>query len=318
MGISFFNFSVFKSIFNISLSKTEKETTKNTVDIIREGVCDFQILFPQFACFTGEKIIKLKKELDKQDKNMEIIQKTCSELTNFLDGELENICIEFFNTHLRNYFKDRSIFKTRICLKAPEDGNIIDLVRARRLYKTKYRIGTNTGFSDVYNTGEYYLCNNIPCEVKAERYNNPRLDLTKALLYNISSKEKKMLKKSKLPDEKWSDCWLDNIKDEVKTRPRPQDCYKSTLIIPMTLVNSSIRPEFKEMFKVTDDAEKSIYGFLCFDNHEEDYFNEADDVNIGFIFADMISLYLMANQVITEYSPVYKMAQEAIMNNKNA
>jgi hypothetical protein len=55
-----------------------------------------------------------------------------------------------------------------------------------------------------------------------------------------------------------------------------------------------------------------ILGFLCLDHHYSDFFNESDDISIGYILADILSLYLIQQLVCTEYSGTYERARAII------
>jgi hypothetical protein len=170
-------------------------------------------------------------------------------------------------------------------------------------------IESNTGFEQVYKSGKYYLNNNIPDEVKQSRYKNPRLNEAKAIKYThmLNRWEKFKIKKFKKPDEKWIDCWEEIRKPDGSTyRPNPEACYKSTIIIPMTLrENKYGNPEFFKRFRIQDDTERAIYGFLCIDHHQEDFFEQEPDQRIGYIFADIMSLYLITHLTYTRYSKTY-------------
>jgi hypothetical protein len=52
------------------------------------------------------------------------------------------------------------------------------------------------------------------------------------------------------------------------------------------------------------DFTRLIFGFLCFDHRERNYF-EKNDVAIGYIFADIMSLYFFRTWTLTRLSQVY-------------
>lgn len=83
----------------------------------------------------------------------------------------------------------------------------------------------------------------------------------------------------------------------------------------MTLLGNTLVPEFKTKFKIEEIESKNdraIYGFLCFDNHKSNYFIEDIDVSIGYIFADILSLYLIERLRYTKYSETFNIALKKI------
>jgi len=50
---------------------------------------------------------------------------------------------------------------------------------------------------------------------------------------------------------------------------------------------------------------RTIFGYLCFDHVEENYFNDDIDIDVGYIFADIISLYMVTRSIYTELSTTY-------------
>ena len=93
-----------------------------------------------------------------------------------------------------------------------------------------------------------------------------------------------------------------------KTKQHYSNCYKSTLIIPLTLWNNKLAKLFVEKFNMKD-VERTIFGYLCFDHIETYYFYEDFDVNAGYIFADLLSLYLLTYIIYIEQSTTYKKIQ---------
>ena len=61
---------------------------------------------------------------------------------------------------------------------------------------------------------------------------------------------------------------------------------------------------FLEYFQA-EDADRMIFGYLCFDHEEAGYFQK-DDVSVGYIIADIISLYAFNRLNYTEYSNTFE------------
>jgi hypothetical protein len=49
---------------------------------------------------------------------------------------------------------------------------------------------------------------------------------------------------------------------------------------------------------------------LCFDHPKENYFDEDKDVSVGYVFADILSLYVFVRLIYTEMSKTYGKVEE--------
>jgi len=188
-------------------------------------------------------------------------------------------------------------------------------------YFTEYPVSANTGFNHVYTTSEPYLCNDIPKAVSLGKYKNPRLN-------DIDAREyyKEFESSGKHDDYKWALSWNDLIYDddtknkipENEKRPPQEACYMSTMIIPMTLLNNEgLSDEFREHFHIPrppggTSKSRAIWGFLCFDHVDTDYFVEKLDIPVGYIFADMLSLILINRLNYVTYSETFGKAEKYI------
>jgi len=292
------------SLFNIKLFDHSKDVQKIS-KLLKEVVCYNQGELAQYTYLAGEKHKEMKMEILKESPNKENLKVFKEELEKHLNVEFEKVVKKNFE-YIKEYFSKRSKMEPRVCIKVSEDSKVIDLFREEdQLYIAEYEIQENKGFSYVHETGKYYFCNNIPSELKARRYYNPRLDEHEALKYK-QSKLSWLYQKIGREDTKWIDCWGKiNINQKEET-PLAKQCYKSTIITPMTLLGNTLSREFMEQFKITSLPERAIYGFLCLDHHYTGYFKEDTDVPISYIFADLLSLYLITNLTYTEYSKTYK------------
>ncbi len=56
-----------------------------------------------------------------------------------------------------------------------------------------------------------------------------------------------------------------------------------------------------------------LLGFLCVDSHSANFFEEGDK-KIGYIFADVLSLFLILNMSLLEHSRAYQKAKICLGN----
>lgn len=231
------------------------------------------------------------------------------ELNKYLYNNLIDV-IGINHKHIMTYFEGRSEHYPRIVIKGFNGvtKTIVDIYRTKTEYYTTYPVSDNTGFSHVYDKGTCFLCNDIPAKAARDQYFNPRL---------INQKVRDYLEAVKRGeaniDEKWFDCWTktDYGSSKKSLPPSPESCYRSTLIIPMTLINNEgLSQEFRDHFKIPpppSDKEtgRAVYAFLCFDHRETDFFIDPIDIKMGYIFADLLSLYFIERLNYTEYSDTF-------------
>jgi len=163
---------------------------------------------------------------------------------------------------------------------------------------------------DVVTTGEFYLENNIPEKARKGSYHNPRLNDDSVRKY----KKPFHWGKDSI-DNEWIIHWKDYHHHDNNTPNWAQSCYKSTMIIPMTLINNDLSDEFKRRFFENNlDGERTIWGFLCFDHPTINYFDRERDSAIGYIWADLLSLYFISAHIHTELSDTVKGIECSEMN----
>jgi len=271
---------------------------------VKDIICYNQGRYIQFEYLLGLNHKDLKEALKKEETH-EILKKL-DELTQYIGDELQTVSNHNFQ-YLLDYFKkqDRSKFLPRICIKGTKEEKIIDLYRStkREYFVSEHPVESNTGFKSVVDEGIYFLRNNLPNTAKNGYYKNPRLDDNCARNY---TPKRKSLKKDR-EDLEWHQCWK---KERAIDAGWHNACYKSTLIVPMTLINNDLSPNFKKRFFTEQQKDnRTIWGFLCFDHPNVNYFNEENDVKIGYIFADILSLYYVSAYIHTEISETYKRAE---------
>jgi len=293
------------------------DAVQNAIKLLGNAVCYNQARLVQFIFLATEKHKELKKasnayEADADEKKFQILQEKFDGLYQYVQSNFNKAAKGNF-LFLLKYFEDRGEFEPRITVrgKALCDGKeaLIPLLTNYNEYPSAVNIKTSTAYKHIQDNGLYFLENDIPKAAAQGRYNNNRLDIdrVKDLLSPYLSKGEKVF--SRKVDEMWDKCWKSKFQSSQNDVKR---YYKSTLIIPITLSNRDLEKEFihylNEKIDNTDvsgkDIERTIFGFLCFDNVERGYFKK-DDVRIAYQFADMISLYLFVRMMLVEISGTF-------------
>jgi len=319
-----YSIKIFSPSFNLfSLSTSIKKSNyeayhKEILHTLKEAICYNQGAIAQYE-YIASKIHKKMRIEYQTSKNKDMLKKYCDKLEKHLYGEM----IKAFNknsTYAKECFKERRRLEPRVCVKLYEKnsetgkGEIVDFYRDSQLYKSpNYPIDRNKGFNNVITSGKWYLCNNIPENVRKNNYENPRLNNGRANLFNLSLLELYKINKKEKADPKWINCWED-IEDQEGPERRPTDieCYKSVMIIPMTLIGNDLYPEFTEDFQIDPEDDRAIYGFLCIDHHTIEYFKDVPDSFVGYIFADLMSLYKIVELKFTRFSSTYQEVKKMI------
>ena len=294
-----------------SFKYTDKDSS---VPVINECICELQACLAQYYIMSAVKHMKLKEALGNDD--AEEIVNRFTELEEYLWDSLKE-ALEISHKYIKKYFNERSKFPPRITIKAPYgDSRIVDLYRKDRSPFSEFEVDENSAFKYIKDTGMYYICNDIPLAVSEEKYKNKRINgqmvrnnykrpgLVKSLYMNVAGQPE--------VDAAWESCWDTG---NAENRPHTESCYKSTLVIPMTLINASLRREFlnymfdgEEILEKDDEYKKLMFGFLCVDHRHTDYFNHESDVRIGYIIADLLSLFLVTRVMCTTKSRSYQNA----------
>jgi hypothetical protein len=90
--------------------------------------------------------------------------------------------------------------------------------------------------------------------------------------------------------------------------------YKSTLIHPLTLWDNDISEEFKRGVNISN-VDRSIFGFLCFDHRDVNYFEEDADAFVAKIFADIMCTYVFIRMIYTDFSSTFIKVREVLGKN---
>jgi len=209
--------------------------------------------------------------------------------------------------------------------------NVGDDIRYRDQFESE--VSSNTASQHVENLGAYYLQNNIPEAVAAGAYLNPRLDPILALSYAEKSATPRPFQAHRPMtghwDDDWVSCWrkIQGGKRGGETPPPRDSCYKSTLVIPCTLKNNDLDDPTEFWTRLTKKAtenglfwwrggdlltaQRQVYAYLCLDYPEINYFDKVVDVRVGYIVADILSLYFFINQMYTAFSGTVRKIESA-------
>lgn len=295
----------------------------STIQLTKQYVCEIQGQLAQFEFLAGRRHKMLRHALAraKQNPTPELIK----QLGLSRDSLDEFITLHQMHagettiSHLLDYFRNRcsaAKFLPRICLKLQVSTGIYTLLRSEnngatgigsKVNDVDVALNSNTGFRKVFETGSPYRENDIPQKAAIGDYINLRLNSAAAKNYSSTWTYRfKNILPGTNPDLNWIHCW----NDEATSNPR--DCYKSTLIVPMTLMGHTLHPEFAKNFasnlQLQSDAnqdrakrKKFSFGFLCVDSHHTDFF-ESWDEDYCFIYADLFSLFLIQGYSLREYS----------------
>lgn len=297
---------------------------------MREVICYNQGEYIQYNFLAGELHKTLKDTLRESPTDVQKLRTLCGKLEEFLHETIYRVSLANFQ-FLKAYFRGRHAKEPRFCIKGNykkgDKDHIVQLVREKKVnYRSEYPLEENSGFLFVKNRGRYFLCNDIPKSIVDDGYRNARIDTTLALAY-YEHKNAGLATSSNNHeyqcDESWVKCWKAPQDHEDPPSPiDPSSCYKSTVIIPMTLWNNKLAPPFLTRLRTEPKEKRSrvIFGYLCFDHVEANYFNDylsdasdaedGIDIDVGYIFADLLCLYMITRAMYTELSATFCKAMQ--------
>jgi hypothetical protein len=273
-----------------------------------------------------DKFSEVSSSLNPSDEDLEDLGSSRNELEKYLAETFRSICKENFD-FLKNLYahKCTGTRHPRICVKAMTDDKIITM--ARDQYTAfdfdGFKADENTAFKYIKHTGDKYICHDIPKAVAEDRYENLRIYRDSVIKYKRPSWFRRLILRYTTDEDCiWQSCWRrtespltgENLLSETSS------CYKSTLVIPMTFVggggSSALSSEFQDHFEITfntrtNDSKLTI-GFLCFDHINLHFFDENEDVDLGYIFADLLSLYMIQFLNCTNYSSVFTQTESIL------
>jgi hypothetical protein len=279
--------------------------------LIREATCYFQGHFTDYSLVASSMHKRIRLCDEKGLDNLDELYEHTNNLVNHCNLKLDTAfrkTAEF----LHRYFEvdNRHKCKPRICVKTSFNGKIKDLFRDYGAIRSDSFLAVhNTGFDSVIKDGKQFICNNIPKEAIKGSYVNLRLNSNLAGKYELPNWYKRTRSRfsddDSCTDEEWEKCWDVNRNNRDPT-PNPGTCYKSTLIIPMTLRGADAGQELRKILQMDTAYEKSTFGYLCFDHRTTGFFRDKEDIDVGYFFADLLSLYMVNRQNYIHNSDTFK------------
>ncbi|ABW27288.1 hypothetical protein [Acaryochloris marina] len=213
------------------------------------------------------------------------------------------------------YFQGRSNISPRLTLKVISKDKLATLLKIPEsfLSDNNTEISANTGFLEIAQGKDFYLCNNIPNEIANGKYVNIRIKDKAAYIYATTHSVDHSRKFRDRYDQEWVSCWspVSRVGSKESIESPPETCYKSTLILPVSLATKKLRKEFIEKFQIISSTQRALFGFLCFDHINVEYFKLEDRFFIQ-ILTDILSIYLINQLMFTQFSTVYYNAKKIL------
>lgn len=275
--------------------------TREELKLLREIICYNQGKCLAYFNEMGKRHWKMSeclRKIKEKDRGFLRLRTDFEGFRKYADENLKEAAKQNFE-FVNRFFGNRTSILPRICIKANYKKEIVDLFRnSGAVIQDRYSYKENTGFKSCVETGSFYLCNNIPKEAKDKKYRNPRL---------LNEKIQQLdLKRS----ADWINCWR-GYKDDPDNVD-PKSAYRSTLITPIALQDEYLTRDFKSRLGFDENSSQTIWGYLCFDHTDTDFFDENEDVDFSYIMADILSLYLITMANFTYHSKTFKKAEGLI------
>jgi hypothetical protein len=286
--------------------------------LVRDVVCGLSGAFLSFMMLGSEKHKTLRTAESVSEKKNAV-----AELYGFLSAQTNAVAHASF-AYLDQYFdrtprkgnSDRPRISVKVVQFDESDSSsvwVVDFARNHvgRGNSLKTLSSSNTGFQRVEETGRPYLSNDLPREIFAGRYSNPRIRLD---LVNEFCNSSSIRGADDLSPLQWRSLWK-GAEDACDYSA----AYKSTLIVPITLRNNRADPQFVDLLaRMADETnharkcklqsiDRTILGYLCFDHPDTNFFCSADE-HIGYVIADWLSMFLMVRYAYTTLSTSFTKA----------
>jgi hypothetical protein len=279
--------------------------TREELKLLREIICYNQGKCLAYFNEMGKRHWKMSeclRRLKETESGFSRLKAFFKEFRIYADKNLREAAEHNFE-FVNRFFGNRTSILPRICIKAnykdESKDEIVDLFRnSGAVIKDRYSYKENTGFKNCVETGSFYLCNNIPKEAKDKKYRNPRLLKEKIQQLDLNR------------PTNWINCWR-GYKDDPDNVD-PKSAYRSTLITPIALKDDYLTQNFRKRLGFDEDSKRTIWGYLCFDHTESNFFDENIDVDFSYIMADILSLYLITRANFTVHSDTYSRVDRLI------
>lgn len=330
-GSRIYSSSVYDAVLNPPHAASGRSSTATRADadaaeFLREVVCLNQGKLIEYDRITSQKCaalshhiahaqVRIQAKLPAEESSFRRRQRARSlvdDLDGFLHGTFGAVAQKNFSL-LRDYFSSRSETPPRICIKGnwkshgSLDQSVSTVIRDNDVnYESTTTLDGNSAFARISESGKWCLFNDVPKAAFKGVYTNPRLNAAAIQHLRESEDSKKLEEGTALDHRQWSTCWKD-----FRADADPRDFYRSTLVIPMTLRNNNVSHAFAETFgagganAVGESVDRTVIGFLCLDHVDRNFFNMDFDIAVGYVLADLLSVYLFKWVSVTRFSEDY-------------
>ena len=162
-------------ILSVVFYKKSKDNSKSQLLAIIRSIISFNSHeLSQYHFLALEYHKALKVEVTKEIKSENVLEDKIENLIEYLTNNLQRITKYNFK-YLEKYFELRNEIKPRLSLSLFQDKDSLKVIvkmPVEQDTEDRYKIDQNTGFLKVFQTGTYFLCNDIARAVKTREYVN--------------------------------------------------------------------------------------------------------------------------------------------------
>lgn len=277
----------------------ELDVVPHKIDVLQKSVCNFQLKYVDWQVSLTEKHRKLRLLLNDEATTSVSLGEAFFDFARSSSRMIVDM-VGLTTTAIDRFYSadSRSSVLPRSCIKMISNGKILDVYRKNKDGEKNFSATENTAFVELKKGNRIFLENDIPSAAASGSYFNKRIDNDRA---------KDFLKDDDHSHDKWRRCWTDGDDQGISN----EAFYKSTLVIPITL-NGGVDRFKQETFekfirrgnRSETEHEKLLFGFLCLD-HTDPFFFTKEDQAVGWIFADLLSISIVSDQVLTSASSTY-------------
>lgn len=242
-------------------------------------------------------IAKCVEPSELNDDQKKTLERAFNEFVSFGEKNLE-AAIEKNIAYIKKFFGATNRRYPRICIKVSDGDKIKDLYRDDRpKTNLEFDYRDNSGFEWCVEKGMHFFCNDLVAAINNKGYKNPRIGDSSAQNADLNH------------DSEWIKLWSGYSMNEKNADLI--SAYKSTLIIPISLNDSYISKELRNRLDFND-SDQIVWGYLCLDSIDKNFFREETDPHFGYIIANFLSQYFVINANFTIYSKSYNKALSII------
>jgi len=281
---------------NLILSSSEVETYQ----LFRNIICHNQGAYVQYHYLLSEMHRSLKHHYFMEDIPKSSLEKVVHDFRESASKRLYGVMEENFKL-LHDYFALRDGGTPRVCVKFNfTDIGLAPLKRDKaETYDSHYAIDANTAHAMSRKTGLWYIENDIPRAVFDGTYNNPRIDMKAIEVWKTQNRFDTKDEAVSALSRAWGSFWAQAGSEKSH--------YRSTLVVPITFWNNQFADEFLNLVNERiPNFKETIFGFVCLDSTNTNYFSKDKDVAIGYAIADSLSLYIFIRMLYINFSHTVK------------